>query len=117
MNPKVLRRLTIFGLLIGAFVFIDGLVLLFTNGLTSDATPIFPVLGFAKTRSSGASVVILGVAILVLTVVGRWWMGRRAAQDETTDTGMVETPGAADHGNASVAETRYTAAALPNDRK
>jgi len=98
MTRKALRRFAIFGAVIGAFVFIDGLVLLLTNGLGSDATPVLPVLGgsFVKTRSSGASVVILGVVIIVLTLVGRWWLGRHAETDDETGaaiTGSVLAPG------------------------
>ena len=106
MNRRVLRRLTIFGFLIGTFVFVDGLVLLFTNGLGTDASPIFPVLGFSKTRSSGASVVILGVLILVLTAAGRWWMGRRGPQEGTAaDAGVIDTRGVAEPGATGTAET------------
>jgi hypothetical protein len=94
-RDRLLRRLTIFGAVVGAFVLIDGLVLFFTHGLSTDATPVLPVLGgsFAKTRSSGVSVIILGVVLVALTLTGRWWLGRRLRPD-AGDAAAVEAPDA-----------------------
>ncbi len=62
-SHTTVRRFCVVGALGSAFMLIDGLVLLITNGLHSDATQVFPVLGgaFSKTRASGTSLIILGV--------------------------------------------------------
>lgn len=91
MTRKALWRFSIAAIIVGFAVFVDGLVLLFTDGLKTDASPILPVLGgmFSKTRSSGASLVVLGIAIVVLTLIGRWWLARKMPAEGTAD---VEAP-------------------------
>jgi hypothetical protein len=76
---KSSKRLVILGAVLAAFVLIDGIVLAATGGLSSDATPIFPVLGgpFAKTRSSGTSLIIIGALLALLTAAGGWLLARR----------------------------------------
>jgi hypothetical protein len=96
-RDRLLRRLTIFGAIIGAFVLIDGLVLFFTHGLSTDATPVLSVLGgsFSKTRSSGVSVIVLGVVLVALTLLGRCWLGRRlrpGGGDGPSGAGSPDTP-------------------------
>ena len=78
-SNKTIRRLTILGGLLSAFVLIDGVVLLVTGGLSSDATPVFPMLGgtFSATRSSGTSLIIMGALLAVVTFAGWWKLGRR----------------------------------------
>lgn len=92
---KVVRRFTIAGGLAATAVLIDGLVLLFTNGLSSDATPVFPVLGgvFSRTRSSGASLVILAAIMIALTLVGRWTLGRRLRAEEQRPAASSDVQG------------------------
>jgi protein-S-isoprenylcysteine O-methyltransferase Ste14 len=89
MSRKALTRFAIAAAVIGAMLFVDGLVLSFTNGLKTDASPILPVLGgtFSKTRSSGASLIVLGVVLVVLALVGRWWLTRRVNAQDRGDTG------------------------------
>ncbi len=81
---KTIRRFTILGACVSAFVLIDGVVLLVTGGLSSDATPVFPVLGgsFSATRSSGTSLLIMDVLLAVITLVGWWKLGRRPRDAE-----------------------------------
>lgn len=83
-RTKSVRRFTILGACVSAFVLIDGVILLVTGGLSSDATPVFPVLGgsFSATRSSGTSLVIMGVLLAVITLVGWWALGRRPRDAE-----------------------------------
>jgi hypothetical protein len=83
-RTKSVRRFTILGACVSAFVLIDGIILLVTGGLSSDATPVFPVLGgsFSATRSSGTSLVIMGVLLAVITIVGWWALGRRPRDAE-----------------------------------
>jgi hypothetical protein len=83
-RTKSVRRFTILGACVSAFVLIDGVILLLTGGLSSDATPVFPVLGgsFSATRSSGTSLVIMGVLLAVITLVGWWALGRRPRDAE-----------------------------------
>lgn len=79
-GTRPLRRFLILAAILAAAVLADGIVLAATNGLSSDATPVFPVLGgsFAKTRNSGTSLIILGV-LMELVIVAAWFvMGRRA---------------------------------------
>lgn len=93
---KTVRRFTILGGCVAAFVLIDGLVLLVTNGLSSDATPVFPMLGggFSKTHSSGASLIILGIILAVVSFAGWWTLGRRLrAAERHAATGTQHVPG------------------------
>jgi hypothetical protein len=62
-NTRSLRRFLILAAVLATAVLADGIVLAVTGGLSSDATPVFPVLGgsFAKTRNSGTSLIIIGV--------------------------------------------------------
>jgi hypothetical protein len=78
-NWTVVRRMTILGAVLTLFFLVDGLVLLLTNGLGSDAGPVFPWLGgsFTKNRSSGAGLLIIGVIALLVMLVGWFAYGRR----------------------------------------
>ena len=115
MSPKALKRFSVTAVVIGIVVLVDGLVLLFTNGLKTTATPILPELGgsFSKTRSSGASLVVLGVAIVVLALVGWWWLSRRKkdATEVADESGPVATDGAAP---AAVSAPRHAATPSPS---
>ncbi len=77
-NYVVVRRMTLLGIVMTAFFLVDGLVLFLTNGLTSDAGPIFPWLGgyFNSNRSSGTGLMIIGSISLVVVVVGWLAYGR-----------------------------------------
>lgn len=84
---RTVRRFTIIGAVVSAFLVIDGLVLFATGGLNSDATPVFPVFGgsFASAnRSSGTNLLIMGVLLALVTFVGWWRIGRplRAAEQQ-----------------------------------
>lgn len=110
MSRKALTRFSIAAVVVGAVVFVDGLVLLSTDGLKTDASPILPVLGgsFSKTRSSGASLIVLGVVIVVMALVGRWWLSRRV---EAVGRGEASSAGAAPASGVAPASGTASAAA------
>ena len=94
---KTVRRLTIIGAVVSGFLLIDGLLLFLTNGLNSDATPVFLFLGgsFANAnRSSGTNLLILGVLLTAVTFVGWWRVGRplRAQERQGPPPAGGETP-------------------------
>ena len=95
-NYRTIRRFTILGACLSAFVLLDGVVLLVTGGLSSDATPVFPMLGgsFNATRSSGTSLLIMGVLLAVITFAGWWKLGRRLRDAQrSASSGSAKTPG------------------------
>ena len=86
---KMVRRLTIAGSVVAALLLVDGLILFFTNGLSSDATPVFPVLGgtFAKTHSSGTSLIIMAVMRGIVLAVGWFGLGRKLRDESRAEHG------------------------------
>jgi len=97
---RVVKRMMIIGAVIIAFCLVDGLVLFVTNGLGSDAGPLFPWLGgvFTKSRSSGAGLLVIGALGVVVLGVGWFTYGRRIRaesraapeQGAGVETGSVE---------------------------
>jgi uncharacterized membrane protein len=81
---KTVFRLTMVATVITVLLFIDGIVLMATNGLQSDATNVFPVLGGSlgnATRTSGANIIIMAVIMAIVTVAGWVYTSRvKAAQ-------------------------------------
>ncbi len=77
-NYIVVRRMMLLGVVMTAFFLVDGFVLFLTNGLTSDAGPVFPWLGgsFNSNRSSGTGLMIIGGISLAVVVVGWLTYGR-----------------------------------------
>ncbi len=76
---RLVVRMTVVGVLVTAFCLVDGLVLLLTDGLRSDAGPLFPWLGgvFTKNRSSGAGLLVIGALGAIVMLVGWLTYGRR----------------------------------------
>lgn len=77
---KIVRRAMVVGSLLAAVILIDGFVLFLTNGLNSDAAPIFPWLGgvwASKNRSSGTGLLVMGALLVVVLLVGWFAYGRR----------------------------------------
>jgi hypothetical protein len=91
---RVVKRMTIIGAVVVAFCLIDGLVLFLTNGLGSDAGPLFPWLGgvFTKNRSSGTGLLVIGALGVVVLAVGWFSYGRRLRADYRAE--LDEGPGA-----------------------
>jgi len=91
MTPRyeMVRRLTIIGSVVAALLLVDGLILFFTNGLSSDATPVFPVLGgtFSKAHSSGTSLIIMAVMLGIVVAVGWFGLGRKLRGESRVDQG------------------------------
>ncbi len=111
---KTAFRMTMIGAVISAFLLIDGLVLFLTGGLNGDATPVFPVFGGSwanDNRSSGTSLLIIGVMMAVVTFAGWWRLARplRAAERGTA-------AGAADPVATSQAATPNSATVPRHDR-
>ncbi len=82
---KTAFRMTMVGAAISALLLIDGLALFITGGLNSDAAPLFPVFGGSwanDNRSSGTSLLVIGVLLAIVTFVGWWRLARplRAAE-------------------------------------
>lgn len=77
---RAARLVMIIGAAFSAFLLIDGLVLLLSNGLQKDATPLFGWLGgsFASNHSSGAALILIGVLLLIV-LGGGWFANRRRA--------------------------------------
>jgi hypothetical protein len=98
------RRLSIVGGCVSAFVLVDGLFLFVTGGLNSDATPVFPMFGgsFSANRSSGTSLLILGVMLAAVSFFGSWTLGRRLRAAERDDGTRPASGGSAPAGSASV---------------
>lgn len=100
---KTAFRMTMVGVVISAFLLIDGLVLFFTGGLNGDATPVFPVFGGSwanDNRSSGTSLLIIGVLMAIVTFAGWWRLARplRTSVPGTTEpaeTSQAGTPSSA----------------------
>lgn len=70
---RLVKRVMIFCGIVTALVLIDGMVLSFTNGLKTDAQPIFPWLGgvwASKNRSSGFGLLIIGALAAAILLVG-----------------------------------------------
>jgi hypothetical protein len=89
---KTAFRMTMVGAVISAFLLIDGIVLFLTGGLNADAQPVFPVFGgsFANdNRSSGTSLLIIGVLMTVVTFVG-WWRIARPLRAAERDGGAAD---------------------------
>jgi hypothetical protein len=86
---RVVVRMTIFGAIVIAFCLVDGLVLLLTNGLSSDSGPLFPWLSgvFAKNHSSGAGLLVIGLIGVVVIVVGWFTYGRKIRAEHLSGTG------------------------------
>ncbi len=101
---KTVRRFTIVGGCVSAFVLIDGLFLFITGGLNSDATPVFPMFGgsFNANRSSGTSLLILGVMLAAVSFFGWWTLGRRLRGAERGDGARLGSGGTAQASSASV---------------
>ncbi len=98
---KTVRRMTIVGAVLAAFLLVDGFVLFLTGGLNGDATPVFLFLGgsFATAnRSSGTNLLIMGALLALVTFAGWWWLGRplRARERDGVAAGDVATPGSGD---------------------
>jgi hypothetical protein len=95
MSQKSLRRFLIVAAVLSALLLIDGIVLKATNGLSSDSTPVLPVLGgsFAKTHNSGTSLIVLGALMALLTLLGWWTRARRQRGTQTAGhTQAVASP-------------------------
>lgn len=92
------RRLTIAATVITALLFIDGIVLMATNGLKSDTTNVFPVLGGSlgnTTRPSGVNIIIIMAVILaIITGIGWVYSARMRAAQRRRDGGSVATASA-----------------------
>jgi hypothetical protein len=76
---KAVFRLTVLATVTTALLITDGIVLMATNGLKSDATNVFPVLGGSlggTTRTSGANILVMA-AILALVTIAGWVYCRR----------------------------------------
>ena len=86
-NTRPLRRFLIFAAVLATAVLADGIILAATGGLSSDATPVFPVLGgsFAKTRNSGTSLIIIGV-LMELVIMAAWIVTSRRARRSNGDS-------------------------------
>ena len=85
---RVVKRMTILGVVVTAFCLVDGLVLFLTNGLRSDAGPLFPWLGgvFTKNRSSGTGLLVIGALGVVVMLVGWFTYGRRVRAEHRAAT-------------------------------
>jgi hypothetical protein len=109
---RTVRRFTLVGAALSAFLVIDGLVLFATGGLSSDATPVFPVLGgsFASaSRSSGTNLIIIGVIMSLVTLAGWWRIGRPLRAAERRDRQSPPEPA------APARQAGPEAAAVPRD--
>jgi hypothetical protein len=108
---KTVRRMTILGAVLAAFLLVDGFVLFLTGGLNGDATPVFLFLGgsFANAnRSSGTNLLIMGVLLALVTFAGWWWLGRplRARERGAVAAGDGATPESNDPGRPGPANQR-----------
>ena len=93
---RVVKRMTILGVVVVAFCLVDGLVLFLTNGLGSDAGPLFPWLGgvFTKNRSSGTGLLVIGALGVVVLAVGWFTYGRRVRAEHLAEGGRDRGEGA-----------------------
>jgi hypothetical protein len=92
---RVVKRMMIVGGVLTAFFLVDGLVLLLTDGLNSDAGPLFPWLGgvFSENRSSGAGLLIIGVLALIVLAVGWVAYGRKVRDAHLRSAGVPDEVG------------------------
>lgn len=97
---RVVKRMTVLGVIVTAFCLVDGLVLFLTNGLGSDAGPLFPWLGwvFTKNRSSGTGLLVIGALGVVVMGVGWFTYGRRVRAEYLAE-------GDADRGEVAQVDT------------